>query len=64
MFFAVFHPCFPEGQKGPRLWGRTLLALGCDTDGDKIRQTDVTGKTTEYGCDALDFLNEVWDDRT
>ena len=42
--------------------GRTLLSLEYDGNGNRIRQTDVTGKTTEYRFDLLDRLTEVWDD--
>ncbi len=28
--------------------GRTLLAMAYDKNGNKIRQTDVAGKTTEF----------------
>ena len=42
--------------------GRTLLSLESDGNGNRIRQTDVTGKITEYRIDLLDRLTEVWDD--
>ena len=42
--------------------GRTLLSLEYDGNGNRIRQTDVTGKITEYHFDLLDRLTEVWDD--
>jgi len=42
--------------------GRTLLSLDYDGNGNRIRQTDVTGKITEYHFDLLDRLTEVWDD--
>ena len=42
--------------------GRTLLSLDYDGNGNRIRQTDVTGKITEYYFDLLDRLTEVWDD--
>ena len=42
--------------------GRTLLSLEYDGNGNRIRQTDVTGKITEYRFDLLDRLTEVWDD--
>ena len=41
--------------------GRTLLALAYDKNGNKIRQTDVTGKVTEFHFDLLDILKEVYD---
>ena len=43
--------------------GRTLLSLEYDGNGNRTRQTDVTGKVTEYRFDLLDRLTEVWDDR-
>ena len=42
--------------------GRTLLSLEYDGNGNRTRQTDVTGKITEYRFDLLDRLTEVWDD--
>ena len=42
--------------------GRTLLALAYDKNGNKIRQTDVTGKVTQYAYSSLDLLEKVWDD--
>ena len=42
--------------------GRMLLSLDYDGNGNRIRQTDVTGKVTEYCFDLLDRLTEVWDD--
>ena len=42
--------------------GRTLLALTYDKNGNKISQTDVTGKTTQYTYSSLDLLEKVWDD--
>ena len=42
--------------------GRTLLSLDYDGNGNRTRQTDVTGKVTEYRFDLLDRLTEVWDD--
>ena len=41
--------------------GRTLLALAYDMNGNKICQTDVTGKVTEFHFDLLDILKEVYD---
>ena len=42
--------------------GRTLLALAYDGNGNKVRQTDVSGKVTEFVYSPLDMLTEVWDD--
>lgn len=42
--------------------GRTLLALAYDGNGNKVRQTDVAGKVTEFVYSPLDLLAEVWDD--
>ncbi len=42
--------------------GRTLLALAYDGNGNKVRQTDVAGKITEFVYSPLDLLTEVWDD--
>ncbi len=42
--------------------GRTLLALAYDGNGNKVRQTDVAGKVTEFVYSPLDLLTEVWDD--
>ena len=42
--------------------GRTLLSLEYDGNGNRTRQTDVTGKITEYRFDLLDGLTEVWGD--
>ena len=42
--------------------GRTLLALTYDGNGNKVRQTDVAGKVTEFVYSPLDLLTEVWDD--
>ena len=39
--------------------GRTLLALAYDGNGNKIRQTDVAGKVTEFVYSPLDLLTEV-----
>ena len=36
--------------------------LEYDGNGNRTRQTDVTGKITEYRFDLLDRLTEVWDD--
>ena len=44
--------------------GRTLLAMAYDKNGNKISQTDVTGKTTQFSYSPLDFLTKVWDDGT
>ena len=42
--------------------GRTLLALAYDGNGNKVRQTDVAGKVTQFVYSPLDLLTEVWDD--
>lgn len=42
--------------------GRTLLAQTYDKNGNKISQTDVTGKITQYTYSPLDLLEKVWDD--
>ena len=42
--------------------GRTLLALAYDKNGNKIRQTDVSGKTTQFNYSPLGLLEKVWDD--
>ena len=42
--------------------GRTLLALAYDGNGNKVSQTDVAGKVTEFVYSPLDLLTEVWDD--
>ena len=42
--------------------GRTLLALAYDKNGNKVSQTDVTGKITQYTYSPLDLLEKVWDD--
>ena len=42
--------------------GRTLLAMAYDGNGNRIRQTDVTGKVTAYEFDDLDRTVKVWDD--
>ena len=42
--------------------GRTLLTFAYDGNGNCIRQSDVTGKVTEYRFDDLDRMREVWDD--
>ena len=42
--------------------GRTLLTFAYDGNGNCIRQSDVTGKVTEYRFDDLDRMSEVWDD--
>ena len=42
--------------------GRTLLALSYDKNGNKVSQTDVSGKTTQYAYSSLDLLEKVWDD--
>lgn len=42
--------------------GRTLLAMAYDKNGNKIRQTDVAGKTTEFTYSALDLLLKMYDD--
>lgn len=39
--------------------GRRLLAYEYDLNGNKVRQTDVTGKTTEYSFTATDLLKEI-----
>lgn len=44
--------------------GKTLLALEYDLNGNRIRQKDVTGKTTEYHYDVLDRLEEIYDNET
>ena len=38
------------------------MSLEYDGNGNRTRQTDVTGKITEYRFDLLDRLTEVWDD--
>ncbi|AJQ29481.1 RHS repeat-associated core domain-containing protein [Pelosinus fermentans] len=43
--------------------GRRLLSYEYDLNGNKIRQTDVTGKTTEYIYTATDLLQEIRDER-
>lgn len=42
--------------------GRTLLAMTYDKNGNKVRQTDVTGKITEFTYSALDLLTKMCDD--
>lgn len=42
--------------------GRTLLAMAYDKNGNKVLQTDVTGKTTEFTYSALDLLTRMCDD--
>ncbi|MFR4977936.1 MAG: RHS repeat domain-containing protein, partial [Butyricicoccus sp.] len=42
--------------------GRALLALTYDQNGNKVRQTDVTGKVTEYTYSPMDLLTTVCDD--
>ena len=42
--------------------GRTLLAMVYDKNGNKVLQTDVTGKTTEFTYSALDLLTKMCDD--
>ena len=42
--------------------GRTLLALSYDKNGNKVSQTDVSGKTTQFSYSPLDLLEKVWDD--
>ena len=42
--------------------GRTLLAMAYDKNGNKVLQTDVTGKTTEFTYSALDLLTKMCDD--
>ena len=41
--------------------GRTLLSLAYDLNGNLTRQTDVTGKVTEYRYDLVDRVGGVWD---
>ena len=41
--------------------GKRLLSYEYDLNGNKIKQTDVTGKTTEYIYDELDQLQEIHD---
>ena len=41
--------------------GKRLLSYEYDLNGNKIKQTDVTGKTTEYIYDELDLLQEIRD---
>ena len=41
--------------------GKRLLSYEYDLNGNKIKQTDVTGKTTEYIYDELDQLLEIHD---
>ena len=41
--------------------GKRLLSYEYDLNGNKIKQTDVTGKTTEYIYDELDLLQEIHD---
>ena len=40
--------------------GKRLLSYEYDLNGNKIKQTDVTGKTTEY-MNELDQLQEIHD---
>ena len=42
--------------------GRALLAMVYDQNGNKVRQTDVTGKVTEYTYSPMDLLTTVCDD--
>lgn len=39
--------------------GKTLLSYVYDLNGNKTKQTDVTGKTTEYRYDENDWLKEI-----
>ncbi|MCC5463781.1 RHS repeat domain-containing protein [Pelosinus baikalensis] len=41
--------------------GRRLLSYEYDLNGNKIRQTDVTGKTTEYTYNSLDLLTDLYE---
>ena len=41
--------------------GKRLLSYEYDLNGNKIKQTDVTGKTTEYIYNELDQLQEIHD---
>ena len=50
----------PSGRKSAS--GRTLLSMAYDHNGNKIRQTDVTGKVTEYSYSILDLPEKIWDD--
>ena len=47
--------------KGKSASGKRLLSYEYDLNGNKIKQTDVTGKTTEYIYDELDQLLEIHD---
>lgn len=41
--------------------GRRLLAYEYDLNGNKFRQTDVTGKTAEYVYNSLDLLTDLYE---
>lgn len=41
--------------------GKTLLSFRYDLNGNKIRQSDITGKSTTYTYNALDLLEEIRD---
>lgn len=41
--------------------GRRLLSYEYDLNGNKVRQTDVTGKTTEYTYNSLDLLTDLYE---
>ncbi|WP_199884115.1 RHS repeat domain-containing protein [Anaerosinus massiliensis] len=54
---------YPDGKlKAKTASGRTLLAYEYDLNGNKIRQTDVTGKTTAYCYTETDLLNGIRDE--
>ena len=56
---------YPGGLlKEKRASGRTLLFYEYDLNGNRVRQPDITGKTTKYRYDTLDRLTEIYDNET
>ena len=58
----AYYPCGLLKEK--RASGRMLLSYEYDLNGNRVRQSDITGKTTEYRYDTLDRLTEIYDNGT
>ena len=53
---------YPDGSlHEKKASGKTLLSFQYDLNGNKVRQRDITGKSTTYTYNALDLLEEIRD---
>ncbi|MBQ2802104.1 MAG: hypothetical protein IJF03_12060 [Lachnospiraceae bacterium] len=55
---------YPDGKlHEKKASGKVLLSYEYDLNGNRIRQSDITGKSTTYTYNALDLLEEIRDNK-